>query len=98
MSLPLEQATISAAREQVSCELGSEAVILQTGDGIYYGLNDVGNEIWKVLQTSPQKFGQLVEVVMDKFEVSREQCDEDVRKLLGEMLEAKLVTISQTPE
>ncbi len=41
---------LTAARDQVSCDLGSEAAILQIASGIYYGLNPVGACIWALLQ------------------------------------------------
>src|SRR5438445_9195540 len=41
---------LTAARDQVSCDLGSEAPILQIASGIYYGLNPVGACVWALLQ------------------------------------------------
>jgi len=88
------EATISATKEQVSCELGGEAVILQTGDGIYYGLNSVGNFVWQRLQKAPHSFGELVQAVTDEFDVDRATCAEDLSRLFRDMASAKLLQIA----
>lgn len=88
------EATIAATREQVSCELGGEAVILQTGDGIYYGLNSVGNFVWQLLQKAPRRFDEIVRAVTAEFEVDPTECTQDLSRLFREMANAKLLTIA----
>jgi hypothetical protein len=84
---------ITASKEQVSCELGGEAVILQTGDGVYYGLNAVGNSAWQLLQKGPHKFAEIVDSIVAEFEVERHQCELDLTALFREMAGAKLLNI-----
>lgn len=85
---------ISITREQVSCELGGEAVILQTGDGIYYGLNTVGNFVWQLLQAAPRTFDEVVQAVIAEFDVDRSECTKDLTRLFREMASAKLLHIA----
>jgi hypothetical protein len=40
----VKTSTVVAAKDQVSCDLVGEAVILDMKSGIYYGLNPVGAE------------------------------------------------------
>ena len=49
---------ITASQEQISCDLGEEAVILNLKSGEYYGLDPVGAKIWGWLET-PQAVVQL---------------------------------------
>lgn len=86
---------IAVTKEQVSCELGGEAVILQTGDGVYYGLNDVGNFAWQLIQKSPKTFGEIVQAVTAEFDVKPDVCEEDLARLFKEMATAKLLTITE---
>jgi len=86
---------IAVTKEQVSCELGGEAVILQTGDGVYYGLNDVGNFAWQLIQKSPKTFGELVQAVIAEFDVTPDVCEQDLTRLLKEMASAKLLTMNE---
>ncbi len=41
---------VEATNEQVSSEVANESVILHLKSGPYYGLNEVGNSIWKLVQ------------------------------------------------
>ncbi|MGH9865973.1 MAG: PqqD family protein, partial [Candidatus Acidiferrales bacterium] len=43
-------AIIVATKQQVSCELGEEAAILNMKNSVYYGLDPVGARIWRLLQ------------------------------------------------
>jgi hypothetical protein len=42
--------TVVAAKDQVSCDLAGEAVILNLKSGIYYGLNPVAARVWSLIQ------------------------------------------------
>ena len=81
---------ISAIPDQVSCDLGGEAAILNLRNGTYYGLDPVGALIWNTIQT-PKSIDQIVEAVMAEFEVDRERCEDDVRRLIGNLREQGLV-------
>lgn len=76
--------------EQVSCELGGEAVILHTGRGIYFGLNEVGAEIWTLLQ-QPRAVPEICEAITHSYDVSPQECERDVNDLLKRLSEAGLV-------
>ena len=42
--------TVVAAKEQTSCDLDGESVVLDMSSGKYYGLNSVGSEVWNLIQ------------------------------------------------
>lgn len=79
-----------ATNEQVSCELGGEAVILHTGRGIYFGLNEVGAEIWNLLQ-QPRAVPEICEAITKSYAVTPQECERDVHELLKQLSEAGLV-------
>lgn len=74
----------------LSTELGSEQVMLNLADGTYYGLNEVGSEIWKRLQT-PASVAEICEAIEEVFEVDDEVCFRDVVRLLDELIARGLV-------
>ena len=49
---------VVATKDQVSCDLKGEAVILNFKNGVYYGLNTVGARIWQALQ-EPKRVAEL---------------------------------------
>jgi hypothetical protein len=52
--------------------------------GYYYGLDDIGSEIWQRLET-PRKFSELVDSLVADYDADRAVIAEDVRMLLTDM-------------
>lgn len=73
-------------------EIGDEAVILDLDSGVYYGLNDVGVDIWKLLQ-QPQTKESILKSLLEKYEVSVDLAGKDLESILKEMLSAGLIEI-----
>jgi len=83
---------VTVADDVVSCDLEDEAAILNLKDGIYYGLDPVGARIWKLLQ-KPVKVNEILETLLEEYEVGREECRGDLMELLEEMKDNGLVKI-----
>jgi hypothetical protein len=66
-----------AVANLASCELGGEAVVLNLDTGIYYGLDPVGTEVWRLLQR-PRSLSELRDLVTDEFDVIPDQCEADL--------------------
>lgn len=84
---------LSAARDQVSCELDGQAVILGLFDGIYYGLNPVGATVWTLLEKAPHTVAELRDAVADEFDVDAPTAEADLLELLTDMLHRGLVEL-----
>lgn len=84
---------IQVSPDQVSSQLGDEAVILNVKTGIYYGLNEVGARIWSLIQ-EPIRFDAIVQALLEEYDVEAGQCEEDVQNLLQEFLAAELIDVS----
>jgi len=89
----VKSGTIRASKDQVSCVLDGETVILLQSTGKYFGLNEVGSRVWEIVQT-PCTFDGIVSRLTDEFAVNREKLELDVDRLLLEMLKAKLIEVS----
>lgn len=87
-----QEAVIVAAREQISCDLSGEAVILQLQTGVYYGLNPVGARIWELVQ-QPKTISQIRDALAAEYAVDPQTCERDVRRLVEDMAARKLVEI-----
>ena len=93
MSRPLPlSAVVVAANDVLSSELGPEHVLLNLRDGMYYGLEDVGSDIWKLLQ-KPISVGEICGALVEARDVDPERCRGDVTKLLGELVDRHLVDL-----
>ncbi len=77
-------------KEQVSCNLNGEAVILGYKKGVYYGLDPVGARIWELLK-DPVRVSDIESVILREYEVKPERCAKDVVALIKGLLKADLV-------
>ncbi len=87
-----ERTTVLASRNQASCDLDGEAVILSMSSGLYHGLNSVGTRIWKLLQ-EPRTVGQIRDELLGAYEVDPATCLADLLRLLEELREAELIEV-----
>lgn len=84
--------TVVATRDQASCALGEEAVILDMAGGVYFGLNQVGARIWELLKT-PRRVQSIRDELLAEYEVDAGACEQDLLRVLEEMRSAGLVEV-----
>jgi len=87
-------AVIVAASDLLATEFGDELVILNLRDGVYYGLEDVGARIWRLLQ-QPVSMIAIRDAVVADYDVEPARCEQDIRTLLAELLAKGLVEIRE---
>ena len=80
----------AAGGRQLSTTLAGEAVILDIEKGVYYGLDNVGAEIWARLQ-SPSRLAELVDHVVIRYDVDRPTAEADIQSLLRELFALGLI-------
>jgi hypothetical protein len=88
-----KNSTISAAKDQVSCDLAGEAVILNIKSGIYFGLNAVGASVWSLIQ-EPKTVGAVLEALVAEYDVVPDRCEADLLLLLEDMASTDLLEIN----
>lgn len=88
---------VVASPEQVSCDVADEAVLLSMRDGEYYGLNDVGASIWRLIQR-PRPIREVRDALLEEYDgVDSAECERAVMEFLSEMTELALVDVGGTP-
>ncbi len=78
-------------KEVIQSKIGDEVVMLDMDSGFYFGLNSVASVIWNHLKDG-MDFNQLVEKLMEQFEVDRELCVHDTKELLNQMVEKGIIS------
>ncbi|MFI5280417.1 MAG: PqqD family peptide modification chaperone [Gemmatimonadales bacterium] len=91
-----ESAAIVVADGVLASDFGSEQVILNLRDGVYYGLEDVGARIWQLLQR-PTTLAAMRAVLVEEFDVDAERCEQDLRALIADLGARGLVKITGRP-
>jgi predicted RecB family endonuclease len=95
MAIP-EFASVEAADDLLASEFGSEVVILDLRDGVYYSLDDVGARIWNLLR-QPVTVAAIRDDIVAEFDVEPTRCERDIRVLLDELISRGLVVIKPGP-
>jgi len=72
--------------------MDGETVMMSIENGEYFGLNPVGSRMWELIE-NPIEVDALIELLLDEFDVSREQCEIETMEFLNHLLEKKLLTI-----
>lgn len=87
-------AVVKRADEPLSATLDGEAVLLEPDDGEYFGLNDLGTQLWELLE-SPKRVADLQEWMLERFEVEDSIAERDLQAFLSDLLEAGLIEVRQ---
>ena len=76
--------------QQVSCKIDDEVAILHLDRSLYFGLQGAGVELWEALE-QPRSFEELRSAIVERFAVSPEDCDADIREILTNLQKEGLV-------
>jgi len=70
--------------------IGEEVVMLDIESGYYFGLNPMAVKIWEMMSI-PIDFDNLINELIQNFNVERNTCINDTTELLKNMLDRKLI-------
>jgi len=94
MPTPLSLASvIQWSSDQLAATVNNEVVILNIERGSYYGLDDVGTDIWQRLAT-PVRIEALCDALMAKYDANRAVIERDLIALLERLVGEGLVSVS----
>jgi len=62
-------------------DLDGEAVLLETGSGRYYGLNEVGTRMWSLIQ-SHGEIGTVCRALLAEYDVPEDRLREDLENFV----------------
>ena len=84
---------IKVAQHQASCDLAGETAIVNFKNGVYYGLDPVGTQVWNRLGRITT-FGELCDSLIADYDVEKSRLEADIRSFLGELAEQGLIEIA----
>ncbi|MEE9606235.1 MAG: PqqD family protein [Myxococcota bacterium] len=73
-------------------ELGGECVLLNLGSESYFGLDEVGTEMWRVL-TGRSALGSALEELLESFDAERGVLERDLIGLAEQLLRHGLLEL-----
>lgn len=90
-----DDAVVQRTEEPLSAEVDGEAVLLEPESGTYYGMNEVGSQVWAELD-SPVTVVNLRSTLAVEFGIDTERAHEDLVEFLSELESSNLVEV-ETP-
>ncbi len=83
---------ISISSDVLGQELDGETVLLDLASESYFGLDAVGTRVWQLLQ-SGAGHAELIDTLLNEYEVERATLEKDITDLLQRLAEAGLITV-----
>lgn len=83
--------TIVRNTDLMAVPMDGDLVMMSISQGTYYGINPVGGRIWSLLE-QPASVASLCNTIVSEFEVSKEQCQQDVLQFVEQLLKAGVVS------
>lgn len=83
---------VEARTEPLAAPLAEGLVLLQVETDRYYNLNDLGREVWQLIQ-QPVTVAEIVGKITETHEVEPARCEADILALLQDMAQAQLITV-----
>lgn len=84
------QAAFRRNPDLIGAAIDDELVMMSVEHGQYYGLGGVGPRVWELIE-QPQTMAQLVDQILEEFEVEREVCEKDLTEFIAQMEQLGLV-------
>ena len=87
---------LQARGEEVAAKvMDGEAIIINLANGVYYSMDKVGGLIWEAIEKQSSVAAMIAEVVA-RYDVPAEQAGADIQRILEELLQENLVTVSES--
>ncbi len=84
--------TIAPSPDVISQEVSGETVLLDLESENYFGLDEVGTRIWQLIKETSD-LSAIYKTLLEEYEVSEEQLQQDLTKLLSEIERLGLITL-----
>lgn len=73
-------------------DLNGEKVMMNIDKGEYFSLNSLGSRIWEIID-KPKKINEVINTLLEEYEVSEEECKENVMNFLDVLKHVDLINV-----
>ena len=81
-----ETSKIIANQRVAFTEIDDDVVMMGPENGLFYGVNSVGAEIWNLLQSNALSLSEICEQILQRYDVDESQCATDVKLFVEDLL------------
>ncbi len=86
--------TLTIPKELIYQELDGEMVLLDMQSGQYFGIDEVGSRIWQLVEKQYAPAG-ILKALLEEYDVEESVCREQVAQFFQELLDKKLLVVSE---
>lgn len=72
--------------------IGDELGLLNIETGKYYLFDSIATDVWNLLETN-KSLNEIVNELLCSYDVGKEECERDVKKLLHQLTDSDLLAI-----
>ncbi len=83
---------LAKGENYIANEIDGEVVMMNIETGLYVSLNNTGKSIWNILD-EPTSIENIIEYLINKYTITKEQCITDVIPFIEEMLKQEILII-----
>jgi len=80
---------VARGAEHVETRMAGQTVMMSIPRGKYFAIDGTGQRIWDCL-AEPASIGQIIDRLVEEYEVGRDQCEAEVIAFVGELMESGL--------
>ena len=90
----IELNNIVSRREDIdTTDLNGDIVMMDLEKGKYFSLNSVGSRIWELMD-KPVEIKEIIDSLLEEYDISRNECEENVLEFLGKLDEANIISVN----
>jgi hypothetical protein len=78
--------------ELITSNLDDELVLMSLETSRYFGMDALGRQVWELLD-EPRSVGEVRDQLVTRYDVSPEQCEQDLLVFVGQLVDAQLVEV-----
>ena len=84
---------VCRSQDQVSTRVDDDTVMMSISKGMYYGLDDIGTDIWELIE-EPCSVSTILDTLGGKYNVNKEKCKDELFDLLATLHNKSLIKLS----
>ena len=83
---------VSVNKGIMSANMDNETVMMRVETGKYYSLGTMGSVLWSMLE-NPVSVHEIIDALLEKYQVERDQCEEEVLAFLNQAYQEGLLNL-----
>lgn len=79
------------SQEVLSSKIDEEIILMSIKADSYFGIDPIGSLVWEILSKQPLTTNEIVQIMMEDYNVDEETCRADIQAFINDMYAKKLI-------